>query len=544
MANSAALVKSSCPYDLQSLADQLFVPQTLHSFNAILSLTTTGHAAQTEISLVAGLISRLCREENHKQELATSGILDTLATRLASVAVRQEMIVPGARLFALKDGISEAFPDPAPPNMKLAPILGAISAIIGDSKYRAYRFSHAPSIMAVFPSVRYEHPNDAADPLHGHKHPFTAMEYVLPVVPTAASSRNKSSASTTASDRSDDRVPRVSSAIDTRQASGEVASNDIDDEIENPIIPWLTYLARTQNRDERLMAISVLSSLYRAGLGLKGYRERSIGFLVVPLVVEMMIKVEEDGPADSLPSASQRMILEEAPLTLAHLITDSESLQKAAFECDAVMVLTKLLRRSYTPVPPSGGQPWTATPGNAMEAEERPSTAQLGEKGEDALLVHRIRTREAVLKAVGALAAGNEDYRKAFVTAEDFIPLVVESLSEFPEKPQVVKDRSKEKQSSDPRPTVHTPAYGRNTASVIVAACHVIRVLTRSVAILRTAIVDHDVAAPIFETMKHSDINMQIAATSTMVNLVMEVSPVREVRLPKVQYYSNTDSYA
>jgi hypothetical protein len=159
-----------------------------------------------------------------------------------------------------------------------------------------------------------------------------------------------------------------------------------------------------------------------------------------------------------------------------------------------------------------------------MDVESTASFAQLGDHGQNPLLAHRILLRESALKAIGALSAGKEDYRKALV-AEDFVPFVVESLCEYPRKPKQAKD----KPSHDAARTGPWPAYGKNPQSVIIAGCHVVRTLARSVSILRTSLVDHAVTMPIFRFMRHPNINVQIAATATIINLVVEVSPVREV---------------
>jgi len=55
--------------------------------------------------------------------------------------------------------------------------------------------------------------------------------------------------------------------------------------------------------------------------------------------------------------------------------------------------------------------------------------------------------------------------------------------------------------------------------------------LSRSVSILRTLLVDYGVALYVLDLMKHPDVNVKVAASSAICNLVLEVSPVREVSL-------------
>lgn len=508
----------------------------------MLSMTSSKYILQTEVLLASTLICRLCREERHQHALTMGGVLDSLAAQLARFAVTDGLVVPGAEEHAYGDGLYEVFPEPVPAGAKIGPILEAISCVIGDSKYRANRLIYSPSIMAIFPSVKFEPYEDPRDP-HQMQPPrhngFTAMEFILPSLPNTVS-RTPSAAQSSfpTPDRSDSRTSSRtslskfgSSAVwdsPRFQAAGNSgdASND---DIESPFIPWLIHLVRSLSDYERLMAAAVLAALFKAGLGRKSVRETSIGLLVVPILIGLISKNDKDG-IEILDSSDmvRLQILEKAPAILARMITDSDYLQKAAFDCDAVKVLTRLLKRAYQPITDMI-QPkyWSPNPDTGMDVESSSPLAQLGDNGQDPLLAHRILLRESALKAIGALSAGKEDYRKALV-AEDFVPFVVESLCEFPRKPKQAKD----KPANEPARTGPTPAYGTNPQSVIIAGCHVVRTLARSVSILRTALVDHAVTLPIFRFMRHPNINVQIAATATIINLVVEVSPVREVRIP------------
>ncbi|KAF5025328.1 hypothetical protein F66182_2586 [Fusarium sp. NRRL 66182] len=541
IADDAILAPPSSPIDVDSLADTVFSPQYLDSFGAMLSINTPNTLLQSQVPLAAGLISRLCRQEHHQQALATSGILDALATRLASVAVLRGEVVPGADISARNDGLFEAFPEPAPRTLRLGSILEAITAILGDSKYRANRLVNSPSILAVFPSIKFEpSPDfdvDQTGPNSTRQQPVTAMEYMLPInlprnittspygsLPLGGSPDSQSSSRSSLGKFS-------SSAIwDSPRYPPLGSSSEDTEEVESPFVPWLVRLVRRSNEYERLLASSVLAALIKGGVASKGLRETSLGLLVVPLLVEMISRNDKDvSDVNEIDNTIKRTILERAPVVLARMITDSEYLQKAAFECEAVSVLSRLLKHAYTPVK-ENGQPryWSPYADVDMEVENNSPMAQLGREGQNELLVHRLKVRESTLKAIAALAGGKEDYRKAFV-ADDIVSYVVESLSEYPRKPQTIKERTSEKPSTDSVRKGETAGYGANPSSVIVAGCHVIRMLSRSVSILRTSLVDHGVTLPIFRFMKHPDASVQVAATAAICNLVLEVSPVREL---------------
>lgn len=554
VAEASLLVSASSPIDVESLADVVFSPQHLDSFGAMLSVDTTNSLLQSQVPLAAGLISRLCQEERHQLTLTNAGILDALATRLASVAVSRGQVVPGADAAAHRDGLSEAFPEPAHKGLRLGLILEAIAAILGDSKYRAYRLINSPSILAVFPSIKSPPTGDASDLQFDNggsgsatprQPPLTAMDYMLPInhskIPSTSSLNTIHIAQNTEaqpSSRSSLNKSGSSATWDPSRILPNISNVDsAEEDIESPFIPWLVHLVRCSDENERLQASSVLAALMKCGVVSKSSREASLGLLVVPLLVDMITKNDLDAAdVNQLDNNVKRTILERAPTVLARMITDSDYLQKAAYECGAVGVLSKLLKDAYTPVKDEKRpRYWSPYSDTDMEVEDRAPLAQLGDEGQNSLLVHRLKVRESTLKAIAALAGGKEDYRKAFVD-NDAISYTVESLSEYPRKPRTAKERTSEKPGESAAKTEENTGYGSNPASVIIAGCHVVRMLSRSVSILRTSLVDYGVALPIFHFMKHPDINIQIAATASICNLVIEVSPVREVSWSKWAY--------
>ena len=549
LANSASLAFSTEPLTSQSLAESVFATNNLEAFNAILSTSSSKHILQTQVTLACEVIYLLCKEEKQQQALAMAGILDSLAARLASFAVADDYVIPGAAEAAKDDGLFDAFPDPAPSNARLESVLRAIATILGESKYRAHRLVCAPAILSVFPPVKFEPPTSgqagrvetrSSGISDSRSLNLSAMEHVLPAIPLPTSRSTSSSRSSGTPERSDSQISGRNSQtklahgrlLDTLSTRSNQSRDTESDEVESPLVPWLVHLVRSRTNEERLMAASVVTALYKAGLGDKNMREISIGLLVVPILIDMLAKCDKAVPPEQGEmSASQYLIFEQAPLILSRLIIDCEYLQKAAFECHAVKVLTKLLRRAYLPnISFDRLRMWSPHTDTEMNEERASPVSQLGKRGLDETLEHRIRMRESALKAIGALAAGKEDYRKALVS-EDFLPYVMESLSEFPRQPRAAKDKPKDQDTTDNVAANEVSIRGQNPLSVIISGCHVVRMLSRSIRILRTAIVDNGIATPIFQYLKHPDINVQNAATAAIVNLVVEVSPVREVCL-------------
>jgi len=524
---SSLLATPSSPHNTQSLAEEILVAPYIESFNAMLTGSTDNHIIQAQIEAVCNLISKLCKEEKQQQALTMSGTLDVLALRLASFAVADGSAVPGAVEAAKRDGLFEAFPAAAPLSAKLDPVLQAISAILGESKYRAVRLTLTPAILAVFPVLPFPAPkwlNTSRALLgypvedDGENMDLSPLEYALPAVPLAS----------------------FSGGITARNGLGRgavdmaIGTHTSQDQPESPLLPWLVHLVRSRQNEERLVAASLLALLYRAGLGNSTIREASIGLLVVPLVVSMIANaMEKPAAAGVAAQAKQRQILEQGPVVLARLILDSEHLQRVASKCKAVSVLTRLLKLSYTP-PDVLQEPglWTPYPEGDMEVETDSPKTQLGDQGQDPRIAHLIRVREGALKAVAALASGKEEYRKAFI-AEGFLPYVTESLTEYPRKPQpppsAAKDQAKNSNSQGTRrASTVTPGYGRNSLGVLIGACHVIRTISRSLSSLRTALVDHGVGFRILELVKHPQLCVAIPATAAITNLVVDASPVCE----------------
>ena len=538
---ASILSTSSTPLDTQHIANQVFQPLYIDSMNSIISNSSPRSIQQSQVSLVAGLVIRLCREERHQSALVASGMLDLLATRLAGFAVGDGHVIPGADALARRDGLFEAFPDAASAGVKIGPILDAIAAVLGDSGYRAHRLVCSPSILAVFPAVKLEVSGDSLgsrlSSIRPGQQQGSAMELILPELPIAMAKGSFSHSSLHQPEHPDmygsiRGIPTQPNSI-TAWASNKIGSstsNGYSDlkEVETPLIPWLIHLARSRTATERLAAITVLTALFKAGLGSQGSREMSIGLLVVPILVDMIAKNTKENRDGDGAEARRRKILERAPAILARLITDSEYLQMAAFDCNAVRAVTRLLKRAYEPILTlSEPRYWSPHPDTDMDVETTSPTSQLGEQGRHPLVAHRVLVREATLKAIGALAAGKEEYRKCLV-AEGIVPFVVDSLTESPNRPGQVKDRHKDKAAMITASLMPSEC-GMNPLPVLIAACHVIRTLARSVSILRTALVDNNVAPIIFRFMKHSDVNIQVASTATIINLVVEVSPVREV---------------
>jgi hypothetical protein len=127
-----------------------------------------------------------------------------------------------------------------------------------------------------------------------------------------------------------------------------------------------------------------------------------------------------------------------------------------------------------------------------------------------------MRYRENILKALAALVPFKDEYRKA-ICEHGVVPYIIDALKPRPSDAPA--------DAAMPRNT----AEDGNPIPTILAACGTARMLTRSVSVLRTSLIDAGVAKPLFALLRHSDLEVQIAATAAICNLALDFSPMKEV---------------
>lgn len=559
IAEVTALALPASAANIAELADIAFVePSLLEAFRDVLTAPVTSHMLQTQQNLVAKLISLLCREERHQIDLADSGILDALATNLASVIVARGYVIPEAEAIAQREGVSDLIPGPAPHNTDVTAILEALSAIIGDSRWRASLLVYSPAMLTVFPKPGSPRRSkafkacassfEAAGLSRITAKELGAMDCFLPLVPeyqvkAATFSHFPPLGPSPPKDHlNPSRAPSlkwISSSLTWEAEEAETFGSNPEGEVEDmesPLIPWLIHTARSSDGIESVMAAAVATSLFKSGFVNKS-RETYMGRLIVPILLQTL---EDIGPASGYGEATftdtetitNRTIVERSLAVLANLVIDSDFLEKCAFDCSGIKIASSLLKSAYEPVPSQPSRPWSPTPHHEKNGRRDAGllTSRLGTQGLSPILAHRIRVREIALKVIAAMA-GKDDYAKAFVE-QDVVPFIVESLSATPTKP--TKDLPVSPKiflGSDS--TEIDPAYGANPTTVIIAACHALRVFSRSVSILRTTLQDSGVQSPAFRLLRHPDIEVQIAASGLMCNLVTSLSPMRVVSIHK-----------
>ena len=520
------------------LLNLLYTEQHLSTVTSLLLQTSPSLVAQQQIALTAALISKTCRDEQHRAMLAQTGVLEALAVKLASFVV-----ATGCSLNPSNGG-SKHMNDIAPAisRSRLSPILQAIGAIIQHSKPRAMQFLNAPAFASVFQkpdadvTSSYEKKSTALGPNASsiftfRQAPPNALDTLIPPLPSThfrsslAPNSNFPPLGALGSSSKQSQMSRsFSSAIEVIQSQGL----EFIEEEESTLIPWLLYIARIGNEVTGLMAAWVLAILYRHGLTKRG-REAAFALLLVPSLVRMLDK-DSKTPLDtsntydtSVLAAPDRLIKEHAPSVLAMLAANSLEIQKAAADAGAIKKLCQLLKESYDEIPVNSSVAmWTPESSTSRQSEGRDDSSKLGRTGLSTTAYHVMRLRESVLIALAAIASDKDEYRRTIID-NGVVPFVIKTL-----KPEECDPVAQSNGQTDGTSRCRR-AFTGNCKDAILAACGAARALSRSVSTLRTSLMDAGLPAPLFSLIKSQDIELQVAATAVVTNLVLHFSPMREV---------------
>ncbi|KAH7393013.1 armadillo-type protein [Pyrenochaeta sp. MPI-SDFR-AT-0127] len=494
--------------------ESIYTKLVIESLAEILAQPPGTMRVNQQIESAIRLIMKTCREESQKKILVDAGVLDLLAEKLVAIATTDET------LFESKQSNREKLPSSCLPD-----ILEAIAAIIKDSHFSTARFLYSHSIQQLFgwPKERSTTPYDG----HSTSSTSPSWDKLIPRVQTMTSKSDPYTKSWPAlgayNSAAGDSYTRLPSMESLQQTSSRSV---ITDESESPLFIWLVYVARRGEGRERLSACWLLALLKKFGERWplndpsKTTRERHFSYLVIPLVVKMIEESssisEATKKANNLsPTAidEARCVLERSPLVLAELVTGNKSLQSAAVDARILPVLVQILKRSFE-IPATSSKPLWQPRSSSHEVKDPtidPASSTLGRSGLSADVLHAFRFRESALLALAAIA-GDQDGLRKLVIEMGAATHIIEALVPYTE--------------SNDQSTTSTAKDG-NSDAVLIAACKVTRSLSRSVSVLRTSLIDHGVAQPVFELLTHPSVKVQIAATEVITNLVLDVSPMR-----------------
>lgn len=166
-------------------------------------------------------------------------------------------------------------------------------------------------------------------------------------------------------------------------------------------------------------------------------------------------------------------------LAIATLVEHNSVLQEVACDADIVERLAGYFRDAS-----SGGSDTYVEGGVGQSGGGRSHSADMA-----------IELRHSALQALAAVCSNREEGRRAVIRT-DLLAHIIESL-------------------------------GAEQSRVRLAAARCTKSLSRSVKNLRTTLVDAGLTGPLFALIDDPDVDVQIAASSTLCNLVMEFSPMK-----------------
>lgn len=518
------------PVDKQ-LANLLYSRDHIGCLTRIIGDESRVSGVQQAASLTISLICKTCIEERQKDALVDAGVLTVLATRLVSFVVSQGFVLPGAEAHIRELGSSGMILQPASSEAFLAPTLKSIAILIEQSKSRTKLFLSSPAVVTVFPKPQAEFsPTDvkktpwgtstylsgAAVPRHISSN---AIDALLPSVPSTSTKLSAEQVNFPPLGSAGPLARKRSSFHSSSFPNDPHPRHNCNDDEESPVIAWLIHLVRAELGMCRLMAARLLVALFALGFTRKS-RASMFCMLLVPLLIRMLDKdyeaTEQSGLADQEMIPLKLRIQESAPGILATLVMDSQKLQKAAVDCHAIKRLAQLLKETFDPIPGNAAGLWSPEDMSYPQSHLVGEQGTCGERAPTPLARHTMRLREGVLQALASIAPFDDDYKKA-ICDQGVVPYIIDCL-----KPYL----------SSSLPLVSGTGSAEtllgNDAPTLLAACGAARVLTRSVSVLRTCLIDAGVGPPLFALLNHVDFEVQIAATKVVSNLAVDFSPMKE----------------
>ena len=497
--NALAISWTLSPTPDPSFVHHVFTKYTIASFLEILRQPLPTTKQQLHIALTFSLLATCCAYSDQlRSALVHQGLLDALATNLASFAT-----------------VYNRNPQSNHAQLDITTLLNAISSIVRHSTYRAHRLIFSNDLRRIFSHSSDSYPSDPIQTLdYNHQH-YRRNTNIVPV---------------------DSLLPKVMVPLQKSLAFGQHAlinsrlfseHSATSVSVDSPLCVWLMYLARSQQdpccRLAALRLLAILNDALDADVAAprsdmtarSRERERQMALFAVPIAVKLVQDALDTSYGEDL-----AVTKEDACSVLAHLIENSTELQQAALDAGAVKYVSQLFRKSFDPITLARPM-WSANPQALDSQNPLTLSTTLGDSGLAPEVMHAMKCRAGALDALAAIAEKEDVNRKAVIDS-GIVSNLIDSLA-----PISVFD-----------PSV-IPSKNGNTVPVLLAACRAATALSRSVSLLRTALIDAGITKPIFALLAYPDVDVQIAATNVICNLVLEFSPMRQVRIPAHHFDRN-----
>jgi armadillo repeat-containing protein 8 len=496
-----------------SVYDQI-ITESITVIRRILEETTKSRLAEEQFTLVLQLIRRIVEgSPSRKASLVQAGILDILASKLAVWVITYQQAFKGDYPLAR---LKLSFP---PPQACFCDLILAIASIVQGSAYRSFRVFYSQDILAVFPTA----PSILSAELHSN---FTDSFH-----PSVSHPWDRLLPQLTGFQPKTDSEPKGFPALHSFGSAEQsripfVAQNFVSlwprrsDEYSSNLVAWLVHMARSSQGQERVSILWLLAVLLKE-TRLNERFGKPLSLLVLPILIRMITDEPSHYAANDIKSEYP------AELILAELIQESDMLQCAAYDAGAIKAICTRLKKAFDPAKMAPPTMWSPTPGSSS-AEQRSlsSDVLLGPPTPCPALSTTIRYRAIAMRALAALTETQDRHRRDAIGC-NVMPCVIDAMTSYPPAPAFAVSQL---QALKPIDTID--AKDGNPTFVIMAALHFLTVLSRSTHILRTSLIDANVASPVYALLEHEDLPVRIAAVDVTINLVLHFSPMKPVSPP------------
>jgi armadillo repeat-containing protein 8 len=504
-----------------SVYDEI-IAECITVFRRILEDATKSRLAEEQFNLVLQLLRRMAEgSSSRKSSLVQAGILDILASKLAVWVITYQSAFKGDYPLGL---LKLSFP---PPQGCFCDLILAIALIVQDSAYRSFRFFYSQDILTVFPTapsiLSAELHSNFTDSFHPSiSHPWDRLLPQLTGFQVKSDSEPKG-------------FPALHSFGSSEQSRIPFVSQNFvslwprrPDEYSSNLVAWLVHMGRSSQGQERVAILWLLAVLLKE-TRLNERFGKPLSLLVLPILIRMITEEPSHHVANDIKSDYP------AELILAELIQDSDTLQSAAFEAGAIKTICTRLKKAFDPVKLAPPVMWSPNPGSsAPEQRSLTSGILLGPLTPCPALSATIRYRAIAMKALASLTETQDRHRREAIGC-NIMQCVIDAMTSYPPSPSF---SSSQLRTLKPVDTID--AKEGNPTFVIIAALHFLMVLSRSTHILRTSLIDANVASPVYALLEHEDMPVRLAAVDVTINLVLHFSPMKPVSLsceePWIQY--------
>lgn len=506
---------SIIPFDVWTAAG------VAQSYRDILAQTSNSPAIKAQVSLVCQILQKTAYTDQQRATLCSSGILDCLAAHLSSFYIHHH-----PRSSKAFNNVVNALPPP--PSVKTLPqVLGATYVLIEGSRYRVASLLVSPALFAILPF--YNSQVSLESRIHQATqyatYDINPADLSVPWIHNGIQKTSDANFHKTwpALGTSQSKQPFVDFA-DTDKLSSPTGAG-----VDSALTPWLIHLTRTADGLTRVRAASVLSAIARTEFLCKS-KSYTLALLVVPVLLDLM-KAPNFQTASSKPDPlhdSECQYLCEAPLVLGTFVDNSPSLGhtmlKHAVEAGVIKESCRFLKQTFATID-NRAPSWSASPNDTLMEQDSAASCTLGYRGVSSRVAYLYKCRRAGLMLLAGIAGnrpGEDKYRKVLVE-NGAIQCIMDSLNPLNAGSMPVLQSHGGKEKLD--------ASVGNTVAVMLAACRAATAMARSVYLLRTSLIDAGLAKPIYALIQHSDVEVVVAATGVLCNLLVECSPMREVSL-------------